>query len=270
MTPNVFAVVVSYNNGHLTKQCVESLLNQTEPVNVVIWDNNSNDETVGILEQFRGRAQLVLSAENKLWTPALNSAINTYWEGEDYILMMNNDILLPPDGVAAMVETLDDTMAGGTAPWGSRLGGMQDWAVWRQKDDGPDPRRTAYLVGACFMITREVWEEVGQLDERMPLGADDHDYSIRIKHAGYSLYVTRSIVARHVGHASAKTGDGQSNWNEYAAPSWDAFNKKWAGYFATEDEAVKCHWGSEYHDGYDRGTGWDEVTYYERAVKGEY
>jgi GT2 family glycosyltransferase len=270
MMPNVLAVVVSYNNADMTRQCVENLLAQTEPCNIVVWDNNSTDHTVGMLEKFRGRAELVLSADNLLWTPALNRAIDTYWEGEDYILMMNNDILIPINGVEEMVKTMKETGAGATAPWGHRLGGMQDVVIWKDKIPGTEPVRAATLAGACYMISREVWEKVGKLDERMPLGADDHDYSMRIKHAGYPLYVTRGFVANHAGHASARTQGGPQQWEDHGAPSWKAFDTKWAGYFATEEEAVKCQWGFEYNDGWDIGTGWDEVTYYERVIKGQY
>lgn len=268
--PNVLAVVVSYNNAEMTKQCVQNLLAQTHPCNIVVWDNNSTDHTIALLEEFRDRVELVFSGENLLWTPALNKAIETYWAGEDYILMMNNDLLIPVVGVGEMVLTLETCEAGATAPWGSRLGGMQDYAIWRHRIEGAHPVRTSTLAGACYMVPSKVWFEVGPLDERMPLGADDHDYSMRIKHAGWPLYVTRSFLANHAGHASSRTEGGPQQWKDHGAPSWKAFDIKWAGYYATEEEAVKCQWGFEYHEGFEVGTGWDEVTYYERVVKEEY
>jgi GT2 family glycosyltransferase len=257
---DVLMVVVSYNNMDLTMRAVRSLKEQTEEVRVLVWDNASVDGTVAWLE--RNKIEHVASERNVLWSPAVNAGLQ-YRENETYVGFMNNDISLPPDAIKRMTDLLkSDEKIGMVAPMGAALGGPQDWAThhgnWTMLSPtveelqdllkGRPPKRATYVVGACTLLPHKVWAEVGPLDEEMPLGADDHDYSIRVKQAGYQIWVNEDVYASHYGHASGHS----ENWGIWGPKSWDRFNTKWANYYKTEEEAIKSHWGGEYHEGYDR------------------
>lgn len=252
---DVLALIVSYNGWSHTKKTIEHLRRQTLPLDICVWDNDSDDGSKQLLDQEPG-IQLYLSPQNILWTPAINHGIERFWDNQTYLLIMNNDIILPPNGVEEMVKVASKSEVGLTAPWGARLGGPQDFAS--NCGDAPSnlpedlkdltPMRVTYVIGACIMLRKEVYDEVGSFDEEMPLGADDHDYSIRVKAKGYQIYVIRSIYADHVGHASG----GSANWKEYGGPSWQKFNEKWDGYYKTEEEAIKCHWNGIYTPGWDK------------------
>lgn len=272
-------VVVSYNNLALTQRCVDGLRNQTVPTTILVWDNASKDGTPQWLRNQKDIIS-VCSPKNILWTPAVNAGIeNIYKHYKEagaslpkYLGFMNNDIFLPTVSIERMTAELQDNSVGLVGPIVPRLGGPQDpykcfpkrWEhLAAIKGDINEvlkhepSRRCSFLLGAICMMRRNVFEEIGSLDNDMPLGADDHDYSIRLKDVGYELRVVTSVYADHAGHASAETEDGDKNWNEWGSKSWDAFEKKWAGYFNSEEEAVKCHWGQEYIEGWHRGTGWN-------------
>jgi GT2 family glycosyltransferase len=87
----------------------------------------------------------------------------------------------------------------------------------------------------------------------MPLGADDHDYCLRVKQAGYKIMVAYSAFVSHKSHSSYRRA--RDTWDEWGGKSWEAFNKKWAGYFFNEEEAKRAHWQSEYTEGWETGTG---------------
>lgn len=267
-------VVVAYNNAYATRQCVDALLAQSHlsrNTRIVVWDNASRDNTQAVLSDLRDKVTVHYSEENLLWTPACNAAVEKYREDRmEAILFMNNDIMLEPNAVDEMCSTLALTNAGATAPWGARLGGMQDQAHWSQRMPGNAPVRASYVVGACVMVATAAWDMVGPLDERMPLGGDDHDYCIRLKHDDWPIMVTRSTFANHLGHASSHTLGGPEAWGEWGGKSWEAFNTKWAGYYATEEEAVQGHWSSEWNPDFPKGTGWDAETYDERVRRGNY
>ena len=254
----VLAVVVAYQNRNLTESTVNHLLQQDIPIDIAVWDNASSDVTPEWLKTQNG-IQYYISPENVMWTPALNASINKFWNGQEYLLIMNNDINLPPHGVRMLVEQATKPETGLCAPWGSALGGQQDFAIHfdhnpvseeniRDRIKNMPPLRTTFLMGACVMMRKSIYDEVGPFDEMMPLGADDHDYAIRVKAKGYHIYVVRNFYAEHFGHATGSF----PNWNEHGDRSWAWFNEKWAGYYKTEEEAIKSHWGSEYVSGYDR------------------
>lgn len=260
MSLSTLAVVVSYNDAARTVACVESLKHQAR---VVVWDNASHDGTIAVLAHNHSDVTLHASHENVLWTPALNQAMAMFYDGEDYILFSNNDIVYRPNTLAHLKSTfLNHDNVGIVAPSGSALGGLQDFAShWPRPEHIPDDQwrvsrpdvRATYVVGASMMVSAEAWNRIGPLDDSMPLGADDHDYCLRAKEEDYQIWVTSSAYVNHVGHASA--AHAEPVWEEWGAKSWEAFNAKWDGYFYTEEEASKCHWAGTYTPGWDKGTG---------------
>lgn len=259
MSSSTLAIVVSHNNEELTHRCVGSLKHQAR---VVVWDNNSSDATVEILKRHHPEVTVHSHPENILWTPALNWAMDQYHVDEEFILFSNNDIQYGTNTLFHLKVPFQRGEVGITAPSGSRLGGMQDFGYHWPLPSNMDPERwrvsrpdvrANFVVGAAMMITKEVWETVGRFDESMPLGADDHDYCLRAKEKGYQIWVVSSAYVEHAGHASASTAP--EVWEEWGKKSWEAFNKKWEGYFFNEEEAKKCHWEAKHTPGWEIGTG---------------
>ena len=119
-----------------------------------------------------------------------------------------------------------------------------------------------------MLVSRECFYDVGMLDNDMPLGADDHDYCIRAKAKGWTIWVVNSAYVDHVGHASFSKA--KKTWKDAGELSWKRFNEKWDGYFYDEEEATKAHWAGTYTPGWDIGTGWlspeeREKVYEDRA-----
>lgn len=256
----VIIAIVSFNGLHETKRCVWSLREQMPMVDIVIWDNASTDGTVEWISQnvdlFYG---VSLSPTNVMWTPAVNAALQTHInDGHRYVGWMNNDIMLTePDVVASLVGHLQSQDCGIIAPLMPRVGGPQENNQYIDTPMPPEGWMTVpYVLGAFCMMRRESWLEIGLLDEKMPLGADDHDYAIRVREAGYQCRVARDVWVDHGGHVSARTHEGSQNWDEWGSKSWEAFNEKWSNYYLNEEEAIKCHWGGHYYPGWDIGTGW--------------
>ena len=258
----VLGVIVSYRNANLTVRAAQSLAGQSVPVRTVVWDNYSDDATRRVLvRDLPVVVKLEQCETNLLWTPAVNSAVDKYLQGEDFILMMNNDCVMPQKGVASLLDVFEhQPNAGLVGPLCTALGGPQEPLNARGQHR---PFRVAFILGACMMVRRSVWDQVGGLAEDLPLGADDHDYCIRVKHEGYSIYVDPRVCAQHKGHASAGP-----EWDEWGGRCWGRFNAKWAGYFANEVEAAEAHWGGNYNPSFTKGTGWTEEKYRQEALQG--
>jgi GT2 family glycosyltransferase len=263
--------VVSYNNLALTQRAVDHLRNQSYPTRIAVWDNASMDGTAEWLDK-QHDIEKVCSDQNVFWTPAVNRLMSSFWQDEEYVGYMNNDAAPLRHTVERLVKLLEREEVGLVAPSMERIGGPQDIANCQGHDyvkeggfveralEGLPPKRVNYVLGAFAMLRKPVWDEIGPLAEDMPLGADDHDFCIRMKDKGYQIWVAQEAFCLHAGHASANSKTAERNWDDVGAKSWDAFNKKWAGYFATEEEAINTHWGGDYVEGFDRGTGWGDTS----------
>lgn len=263
----VLVVIVSYNNPHLTLAAVDSAANQTIPTEVIVWDNNSPDaEVAHILSNhwFPANVTVEYCSSNLMWSPAVNAAVHLYRRADhEFLCFSNNDLTFNPDTMERMVAVLNHKGAGLAGPMGSGVGGPQDYATHKEAflaaGHGADeafraqpPHRVSFLMGVCMFTSFVAWDEVGPLDAAMPLGADDHDYSLRMKEAGYGLWVDPGAMVKHKCHAT----ESASQWTEFGAASWKRFNEKWAGYFFDEQEAKRCHWDGKYEPGWESGTGW--------------
>ena len=263
---DVLAVIVSYGNPYLSGRAMGTLKSQKGvTIKVVVWDNFSTEGNLSHLRKLV-TDEILVESPNVLWSPAINKAVKDYSDGEKFILMQNNDLSLPNvNSVATLVNLLETYEGAGlVGPAVPALGGPQDPI---RLQGVTSPVRVPYLLGACTVVSRRIWDEVGPLDPDMKLGADDHDYSIRLKHYGYSLWVDPRVGAVHKGHASNQTPDGAKEWGEWGKKSWARFDEKWAGYFANEEEAVKAHWAAVFDPDFIIGTGWSEETYDERIVR---
>ena len=266
-SPDVLVVLVSYKNSQILAKSIQALNSQTyQNFEAIVWDNGSFCESLkGTYEN--KKIKFILSKDNLLWSPAVNSAIRAGLNKKHkYILVMNNDIILPRCGIERMINVFNKDLGkvGIVGPAGSSLGGLQDYishmplpsySDWNsdlhRKIEHAPIVRSAYISGAVFMLSRELYDSIGGLDEEMPLGADDFDYSIRTKEAGFSIWVTYSTYVKHIGHASGSS----KNWNEYGELNWDKFNRKYDGYFTSEEESIKSLWGAVYDGEFPVGTG---------------
>jgi GT2 family glycosyltransferase len=259
----VLAVVVGYRNPNLSVRAMKSLSKQIVPVDAVLWDNYSTDADRVNLKKAEPPGTVVCDLENSLWTPAINKAVDKFLKPEHkFILTMNNDCELPPKLVGSLIDVFKTHPdAGMVGPLIPAIGGPNEPTAHRNKVDAI---RVPYLMGACTLTLRSVWDQLVDrdgygLDPQLPLGADDHDVSLRIKHFGYHLYVDPRVEARHKGHASKG-----KEWDIYGPKCWATFNDKWANYFRTEEEALKCHWDGQYYPDWDKGTGWTEEKFVRR------
>ena len=218
----VIIVIVNWNQKKQLEICLSSL-KKTEYNNfsVVVVDNGSIDGSANMVKQKFPSMDLIENEENYGFAKGSNigikHAINKY--NPDFILLLNNDIeIREGKWLNILVEITNKDRAGiasckllfpdGTIQCAGSIstvfGRKQDRNGYTSDIRGvteDTPMDT--VMGACFLIKREVIETIGLLDEGFtPYLWEDFDYCVRARKAGYSIIYTPKTSVIHYGSVS--------------------------------------------------------------------
>src|SRR5690606_1854768 len=101
----VLSIIVSYNFEHWLHKCIGSILNSTVPTDVMVIDNNSNDNTIHIIEEQYPSVQLVRNKVNLGFGQANNIALCKAAEmGYDYVFLVNQDAWIKEDCIEQLLK----------------------------------------------------------------------------------------------------------------------------------------------------------------------
>jgi len=220
--PRVVAVIPQWNRRDLLLSLLQSLAAQTRPFDeIVVADNGSTDDSA--LVASRAGARVLLLGQNLGFAAAVNRAIEA--SPADWIAILNNDVTLEPDWLAQLLTwasahpansdfapqfatgkilragdsktldgSFDEICASACA---CRCGaGKRDAPVWNE----PCPIRMAPMTAALFR--RELFSEVGPLDERFGSYLEDVDFGVRCALLGRRGIYVPSAVAHHRGSST--------------------------------------------------------------------
>ena len=109
--PKVAINLVTWNGAKQIEACLNSILEQSfQDFLLLIIDNGSVDQTVKIIEEeylpaFKDKIKFVKNKSNLGFAFAHNQAI--LWTDSDYVLVLNQDVILQPNYIAKAVEFMD-------------------------------------------------------------------------------------------------------------------------------------------------------------------
>ena len=234
-------VIVNWNVRDLLRRCLRSLLQPAtynpQPAShdlqpeIIVIDNASRDGSTEMLRAEFPQVRLIANRENRGFTAANNQGL-ALAQGR-YLLLLNPDTEVVDDALAVMVGYMDEHPAVGVLgprlrypdgrPQSSRRRFptfatalvestvVQEW--WPDNRllrryymaDTPDDaiQEVDWLVGACLLVRREVYEQVGGLDEGFFMYSEELDWCRRIKDAGWKVvYLPTATVIHHEGKSS--------------------------------------------------------------------
>ena len=71
------------------------------------------------------------------------------------------------------------------------------------------PHCVRAVTGACLLTKRAVWEQVGGMDETLPVDYNDVDYCLKVVDAGFGVVMQPQVTLRH--YESVSRGRVRSN-----------------------------------------------------------
>lgn len=99
----VCIAIVTFNSGRYIRRCLDTVLQQEGvPIEVVVVDNASTDNTCEILKSFKGRIRTIFSDRNLGFAEAQNRAIRS--SQTEWVLTLNPDVLLLPGFIRMLLD----------------------------------------------------------------------------------------------------------------------------------------------------------------------
>ncbi|HCW6762997.1 TPA: glycosyltransferase, partial [Legionella pneumophila] len=103
----VTVVIVNYNSGEMLGKCVEHLLKSTVPIQIIISDNASSDNSLALLEQSELNKQTITIHRNNsnYGFSYANNAVFTKIS-TPFILYLNPDCFVENDTIENLLHTM--------------------------------------------------------------------------------------------------------------------------------------------------------------------
>ena len=247
--PLVSIIIPTRDKVKLLETTLEGLSHRTDyrRFEVIIVDNESTDPAaVKYLESLE-KPHTVLR-----WSKPFNySAINNFGvqhaRGEQ-LLFLNNDVeVIHPDWLTAMLEHAQRPEVGAV---GARLlygdGRIQHAGVvvginrvaanafrsWPGEVIGnlrlaDLTRNCSAVTGACMMVPRRVFDEVGGFDEALRVVLNDVDLCLKIRERGYLVVYTPDALLYHY--------EGSSRGRLHPPPDEKVFERRWSDFLDRGD-----------------------------------
>lgn len=205
LATTVCAIVPTYNRARFLRECLESLLAQTRPLDqIVVVNDGSTDHTEEILRAY-GEKLKTLRQRNAGKATALNFALAQC--ESDYVWICDDDDIAEPDACAALAGALDTDIGAGFSYGRFRrfrevdgIREMLPMSYW------PDRHQEAFfleLLERCFvfqfssMIRRSVYGHVGPFDAAL-LRSEDYDMILRVARRNRGTYVDRPLFLQRM------------------------------------------------------------------------
>jgi len=204
--PHVDIIVVNWNGGQVTRDCLTSLakISYTD-YRIILIDNSSTDGSVAAIRAEFENVTILQMQQNLRFAGGSNKGIRLALEkGTDLILLLNNDTIVDENFLQPLVARAgrgsgivvpkiyyhDDPeliwFAGGRISFW--LGLIEHRGI-RETDKGQFDAsgETDYATGCCMLVRRQVIEKVGLLDEAYYMYVEDADWSERARRAGFRI-----------------------------------------------------------------------------------
>jgi len=222
--PKLSLVFAASDGLELTCQAVRSAREFTKtPHEIIVVDNASGD---GTSDWLSGQADIKVLRSDKLlsYGAAINMGLHEASKCTKYLAVLNNDLIFTEGWDVHLIEVIEHPLwvpgvdkVGIAGPMSNHAAGFQlfrdarynlgnlgrfakdlELSVMRDRND-PKVMRAGFLSGFCWIMSRECYEVVGDMETFEPLGFEDNDYILRAELGGFASVIVRYAFVHHFG-----------------------------------------------------------------------
>lgn len=259
---DVSYIIVSWNVRDLLRRALASILADSSGLEteIILVDNASADGTVEMVRSEFRRVQVIANTDNRGFTVGNNQAFAE--ATGTYYFLLNPDAELIPGATRCLLEYMQaNPRVGIVGPqllnpdhsiqssrrrfptFSTALLESTRLQQWLPNNrfltryyvlDTPDDlvQRVDWVVGAAMFARRQVYQEIGGLDERFFMYSEELDWCYRAKKSGWEVhYFPRAQVIHHEAKSSDQVGAVR---DIYFHSSKVRFFRKYHGAFLAE------------------------------------
>jgi len=227
-------VVINWNGLNLLKKYLKSIIDNSENSTVYVIDNNSSDESIFYLRQNFKEVEIISLEKNYGFAEGYNKGLKKV--KEDYVCIINNDILVTKDWLSSIREKLRKHPQSIIQPnildinneeffeYAGASGGFIDkygYPFCRgrifdtlEKDGGQyRDSKIFWASGACFFISKKIFYDIGGFDKRFFAHMEEIDLCWRGFNKGFDCYSVTSSKVFHLGAATIKKNSKKTYLN---------------------------------------------------------
>jgi len=235
-SPRVSIVIVSWNALDIVRKCLPSVTaTQFDGFEILFADNASSDDSVRWVQENHPDVRIVQHPDNWGFARGNNEAVRQ--ANGDYVVLLNNDVEVPPEWLTPLVTSMDENPdVGAVQPklrqndaredfeYSGAAGGFLDrWGYpfargrvfdTLESDTGQYDYATDifWASGTCMMIRRDLYEELGGLEEAFFMHMEEIDLCWRIRREGYRIMCVPDSVVFHIGGGSLPAGNPRKTY----------------------------------------------------------
>jgi len=258
---DISVIIVSWNVADILRDCLNSLYASDwggRSVEVIVVDSASTDDTVGMTRREFPQVILLPQTENSGYTHCNNIGLKA--ATGRHLLLLNPDTLILGDALAVLSGYLDGHAQAGLvgahtlnddrttqstrrrfpsrrlaffeSTWLEPLAPkswLHDYALL-DKDDRAT-FEVDWMQGSCLMARREVYDQLGGLDEGYVMFYEEMDWCKRAKDSGWGVVYVGGAQIVHLGGKSTDQASARKHIY-YNESKLRYFRKVYGGFFA--------------------------------------
>jgi GT2 family glycosyltransferase len=255
LTPELSIAIVLHNSEDTLTTCLHSVRDAVETgwAEMIAVDNDSPDDSVGVLRRELPRTQLLRLEPNRGFAAGANAAMaraqGRYW------LLLNPDVQVPPAGLQTLVWWMDrhpeiglasPEIVGSDGTWQSP--GRASPSIGRTLLEltrlhralpprlrarllrgpywtGGDQLDAGWVPGTSMIVRPTAARQVGVLREELFMYGEDLEWCRRMAHAGWGIGVCSSTTFVHCTSSSARVSFGVEETECRIAAGLDAAHR---------------------------------------------
>ena len=220
----VSVLIVNYNTGNYAEACIKSLLNQSYiKLEIIVVDNASTDDSIKVLSASFGKKITLIESNENLGFGRANNLAAGKAVGEFLLLLNPDTVITDPHALKTMVDTLRNSPKVGMLGPAIEEPRKNKQVLPRYRYPSSShlkytnkfkqlPGSISWLLGACLLIKRSVFNQINGFDPDYFLYGEDADIGLRIRLAGYEIAYCEAVKITHVAGASEFGANTLDKW----------------------------------------------------------